>query len=95
MMPPRLSIIVTAHNCATRLQDTLDSIVASAGNTLSSCEIILVNDASEDDTQAIIERFAAVYPQTRHQQTRLRNIGQVRNHAVAQARGLYFNGRWR
>ena len=89
MMPPRLSIIVTAHNCATWLQDTLDSIVASAGNTLSSCEIILVNDASEDDTQAIIERFAAVYPQTRHQQTWLRNIGQVRNHAVAQARGDY------
>ncbi|MFD1800634.1 glycosyltransferase family 2 protein [Mixta tenebrionis] len=85
----RLSIIVTAHNCEKWLQGTLDSIVASAGSALSCCDIVIINDASEDNTQYIIETFAAAYPQVRYQQTSLRNIGKVRNYAVTQARGDY------
>ncbi|QHM73045.1 glycosyltransferase family 2 protein [Mixta intestinalis] len=89
MNSPRLSIIVTAHNCEKWLQGTLNSIVASAGDALPRCEILIINDASEDNTQSIIESFAAVYPQIRHQQTQLRNIGKVRNYAVEQAHGDY------
>jgi glycosyltransferase involved in cell wall biosynthesis len=85
----RLSIIITAHNCGAWLKDTLGSVIASLGAASPRCEIIIINDASDDDSQSIIERFAADYPQVLHQQTQLRNIGKVRNHAVSLAQGDY------
>ncbi|GLR08863.1 glucosyltransferase [Mixta theicola] len=87
--PYRLSVIITAHNCALWLEETLESVIASLADAGSRCEIVIINDASSDDSQAIIERFAATYPHVRHQQTQLRNIGKVRNHAVSLARGDY------
>lgn len=88
-MPYRLSVIITAHNCAGWLAETLNSVIASLAEAGSRCEIVIINDASTDDSQRIIARFAAQYPHVRHQQTQLRNIGKVRNHAVALAQGDY------
>ncbi|MEQ4529784.1 MAG: glycosyltransferase family 2 protein [Mixta sp.] len=85
----RLSIIIAAHNCDAWLKDTLNSVIASLGEASPRCEIIIINDASDDDTQSIIESFAATHPQVHHQQTLFRNIGKVRNHAVSLAQGDY------
>lgn len=88
-MSYRLSVIITAHNCARWLEETLESVIASLADARSRCEIIIINDASTDSSQAIIERFAAHHADVRHQQTQLRNIGHVRNHAVSLAQGDY------
>ncbi len=87
--PPRLSVIITAHNCADWLVETLDSVIASLASVESRCEIVIINDASTDGSQTIIERFAAAHLHVRHQQTQLRNIGKVRNYAVSLAQGDY------
>lgn len=87
--PCRLSVIITAHNCARWLEGTLESVIACLADAWSRCEIIIINDASTDDSQSIIERFAANHAYVRYQQTQLRNIGKVRNHAVSLAQGDY------
>ncbi len=85
----RLSILIAAHNCENYLAATLDSIVASLGSALAETEIIVVNDASLDNTQSIIDDYATRLPQLRCSQTDYRNVGKVRNHAVQLARGDY------
>lgn len=84
-----LSILIAAHNCGDTLADTLDSIVASLGAEAHQAEIIVVNDASTDETQSVIERYAARLPQLRSSHTDYRNVGKVRNHAIGLARGDY------
>lgn len=84
-----LSILIAAHNCGDTLADTLDSIVASLGAEAHQAEIIVVNDASTDETQSVIERYAARLPQLRSSYTDYRNVGKVRNQAVSLARGEY------
>jgi len=84
-----LSILIAAHNCGDTLADTLDSVVASLGTALDQAEIVVVNDASTDATQSIIDSYAARLPQLRSSHTHYRNVGKVRNHAVSLARGDY------
>ena len=85
----QLSILIAAHNCGHYLTGTLDSIVASLGNALSKTEIIVVNDASTDHTQAIVDDYARRLPQLKSSRTDFRNVGKVRNHAVQLASGDY------
>ncbi|HBV38249.1 MAG TPA: glycosyltransferase family 2 protein [Erwinia sp.] len=89
MNSPMLSILIAAHNCAGTLAGTLESVVASLGEAADRAEIVVVNDASTDATQSIIEHYAAQLPQLRSSRTDYRNVGKVRNHAVSLARGDY------
>lgn len=89
MTTPYLSILIAAHNCGDYLAGTLNSIVVSLGDALTRTEIIVVNDASTDNTQAIIDDYAQRIPVLRGFCTDYRNVGKVRNHAVLQARGDY------
>lgn len=57
-----LSILVCARNEADRLQKGLPLLLSQE---LSDFEVILVNDCSTDDTQAIAEAAAAKYPNLR------------------------------
>lgn len=85
----QLSILIAAHNCGDYLTATLDSIVASLGNALLNTEIIVVNDASTDNTQLIIDDYAKRLPQLKSSRTDFLNVGKVRNHAVQMASGNY------
>ncbi|KAB8310523.1 glycosyltransferase family 2 protein [Erwinia endophytica] len=89
MTPPILSILIAAHNCGDFLAKTLDSIIASLGKALVRTEIVVVNDASTDATQTIIDDYALRLPQLRHSYVDYRNVGKVRNHAVKLACGDY------
>ncbi|MFC0141929.1 glycosyltransferase family 2 protein [Erwinia mallotivora] len=89
MTAPCLSILIAAHNCGDYLADTIDSIVASLGESLPRAEIVIVNDASTDNTQAIIDDYAQRLPLLRSFHTDYRNVGKVRNHAVKLACGDY------
>ncbi len=90
MMNPVLSIVVTAHNAEKTLERTLDSIVKAISPGEDACEIVIINDASEDGTSRIISEFAAKNVAfTRYYEVSFRNIGLVRNFAVRHCLGDY------
>ncbi|WP_075183295.1 glycosyltransferase family 2 protein [Pantoea sp. 1.19] len=87
---PLLSVVITAHNSERWLQATLDSIInALTPADLEQCEFIITDDASADGTPAIIAAFTARYRHAFAWQTQFKNIGKVRNFAVARCRGQY------
>jgi glycosyltransferase involved in cell wall biosynthesis len=55
----KVSIVVPVYNVENYLQKCLDSIL---NQTYSNIEIILVNDGSTDESEAIIKSFVASYP---------------------------------
>ena len=56
---PLVSIIVPVYNVEEYLPRCLDSLV---NQTLKDIEIIIVNDGSTDNSQAVIDRYDRVYP---------------------------------
>ncbi|MFA5000617.1 MAG: glycosyltransferase family 2 protein [Candidatus Paceibacterota bacterium] len=85
-MNDKLSIIIPCYNC----QDTLEEAVVSAcqqGLTIPF-ELILVDDASTDKTQEVIEKLARKYPNLGHYQHE-KNLGggATRNTAVQKSTG--------
>jgi dolichyl-phosphate beta-glucosyltransferase len=60
--PPRLSIIIPAHNEARRLPRTLDRLHAYLTEQPYTWEIIVVSNASEDATEDIVRAYAERIP---------------------------------
>ncbi len=56
----KVSIVVPVYNVERYLRKCLESLV---GQTLQEIEIIVVNDGTKDNSQAIIDEFAARYPE--------------------------------
>lgn len=85
---PRVSIGMPVWNGARWLEETLGTLRAQ---TLSDFELIISDNASTDETQAICARHAAEDRRIRHYRNE-RNIGVNRNHVglVALARAEYF-----
>jgi len=84
-----LSVIIAAHNAALTLPATLESLVSAIDSAFADVEVIILNDASEDETQSIIEAWSPRLPGAVNAEVAWRNIGQVRNHAVSLAKGQY------
>lgn len=59
---PLLSIIVPAHNEEQRLPGSLEKIVAFLEQQDYSAEVIVVENASQDNTAGVVEEFMARYP---------------------------------
>ena len=55
----KVSVIVPVYNVEQYLAECLDSLVSQ---TLEDIEILVVNDGSPDNSQAIIDDYAARYP---------------------------------
>ena len=72
---PRASIVIPAYNHAVRLRRAVDSALAQ---TLAA-EVVVVDDASTDETPAVIaeyaERVTAVRARSRGGPARARNVG--------------------
>lgn len=73
---PLVSIVVPVFNDADVIAGALDSCLRQ---TLAEIEVIVVDDASTDDTAAIVERYSAMDP-------RVRLIRQEHNASAYQAR---------
>lgn len=81
--PPLVSVIITAYNASRWIAETISSVIAQDFNEY---EIIVVNDGSTDDTEAVVSRFGE-----KVQCIRKPNGGQpsARNVGIRAARGKY------
>jgi glycosyltransferase involved in cell wall biosynthesis len=80
-----VSIISPTFNCATYIEETIRSVLAQS---YSNWEMIIVDDASTDATQSIVEAFA---------DERIRYFRNPANSGAAYSRNLALrqaNGRW-
>lgn len=82
-----ISVIVPVYNVAAYLPKCLDSILAQ---TYQKLEIILVDDASTDDSSVICDRYAMQDPRIRvlHKNVN-EGLGAARNSGMALATGTY------
>jgi GT2 family glycosyltransferase len=84
---PRVSVLMTTHNGAALLAESLDSILSQR---FDGFELIVVDDASTDATPALLADYAAREPRLRVLRPD-RNLGVVgaRNHGFTACRGAY------
>ena len=84
---PLVSVIIAAHNVEKYLSQCLDSLVHQ---TLKNIEIIVVNDASTDNSLAIMQEYRSRYPTLRVVDCK-KNLGlaSVRNIGMRVAKGRY------
>ncbi|HLX29948.1 MAG TPA: glycosyltransferase [Casimicrobiaceae bacterium] len=83
--PPRVSAIVAVYNGAEHVASAIDSLFHQ---TLSSFEILVVDDGSMDETEDILARYRD--PRIRVLvNDRNRGIARSRNRALREARGHY------
>jgi len=87
MVKSLISITMPAYNAAKTISESINSVLAQ---TYPHWELIVVNDASQDDTGDIIASFAAAHPNI-HQINNPTNQGvsNTRNIALSHATGKY------
>lgn len=83
-----LSIITPVYNTAKYLRDCLDSLL-DQGVSYDTYEIISINDGSTDDSAAILDEYAAKYPNLRVVHKINEGVSVARNVALDMARGKY------
>jgi glycosyltransferase involved in cell wall biosynthesis len=79
-----VSIIVPTHNRALQLKETVDSIL---NQTYSNFEIIIVSDASTDDTKNVVANFKDERIRFFELPSNLRLPSRVRNFGASKAEG--------
>ncbi len=85
---PRVSVIMTACNAEATVEQALRSIL---GQTHANIEVILVDDASTDETNAVLTRIAASDPRVRlFRNTRNSGTYVSKNLALGIMSGGYF-----
>lgn len=84
---PLLSVIVAVYNVGKYLRQCLDSLV---NQTLTNIEIIVVNDASTDNSAQIINSYKSSYPNLRVINCDFnKGLASVRNIGLRAAKGRY------
>jgi len=86
MNPPLVSILIPAFNAGQWIEETLHSALAQ---TSANCEIVIVDDGSQDDTLARVQTFITQHPTAHIRIKTQKNAGAcaARNHALQLARG--------
>lgn len=82
----RFSILIPVYNTEKTLARCLDSLV---NQQFSDYELLLINDGSTDNSDAICRAYANAYPQIRYFQKENGGVSAARNLGLAQARGAY------
>lgn len=81
---PLVSVLIPAYNAGTWLRETIESVL---GQTWPRLEIIVVDDGSQDGTQAVAKEFAKYGVVVRSQANA--GPGSARNEALALSSGEY------
>lgn len=85
--PDLISVVIPTRNRSERLQRALRSAQAQRWRNI---EIIVIDDASSDDTPALLEDLSAEDPRIRHARNDLpKGGGAARNAGIALAHGTY------
>ncbi len=72
---PKISVVVTCYNCRDYIAEAIRSV---AGQTLGGFECVIVDDASTDDSVAVIQRTLDELNDARFSLVRLdKNVGQT------------------
>jgi glycosyltransferase involved in cell wall biosynthesis len=90
MSTPTVSVVIPAYNQASLLARLLDSLAAMQDSP--SFEVIVVDDASPDDTGAAVAAWIAAHPEVAcryFRQERNQGPGAARNRGVEEARGEF------
>jgi glycosyltransferase involved in cell wall biosynthesis len=74
---PRLSICISTYNRSSRLALSLARVVVEASAHRDTVEVLVVDNASTDDTQAVAESFAREFPVRYHRNPK--NVGMLGN----------------
>jgi len=83
----KVSVIVPVYNTERYLKKTLDSLIAQS---IDDYEIIVVNDGSKDNSQAIIDEYAKKYPKLiKAYYKKNGGLGSARNYGLQYATGEY------
>lgn len=85
-----LSIVVPVYNTENYLRDSLNSIIKSLPKKLkNNCEILVINDGSSDNSEAIIKEYENKYKFIKYIYQKNKGLGNVRNVALKNVRGKY------
>ncbi len=95
--PPLISVVVPAYNHGKYLKDAINSLIggptslgAHPGQTLQSFEVIVVDDASEDDTPAVMAELASEWQGIRYIRHKTnRGTPAANNTGIKAANGQY------
>ncbi len=82
----KVSVIVPVYNTEKYLAKCLDSLV---NQTLKDIEIIVVNDGSPDNSQNMIDLYAAEFPQVKAFKKPNGGLGDARNFGIDRAKGEF------
>lgn len=81
-----ISVIIPTYNRAQKLEETVKSVEASAQGM--TCEVLLVDDNSQDLTPSVASRLSATYGNIRYFRNDFnRGPAAARNRAIVEARG--------
>lgn len=85
----KVSVVVPVYNVEKYLEKCLDSLVCQ---TIDSLQIIVVNDGSKDNSQEIIDRYVALYPNKVFGYEKINGgLGDARNYGMKFADGEYIS----
>lgn len=83
---PRVSVIVPCYNQARYVAECLDSVL---DQTFKDYEIIIVNDGSTDNSEAVIRSYVKKYKNIKLINQPNQGVVAARNNAIAKAGGKY------
>ncbi len=81
-----LSIIIPCYNSETFIAGTLNSLVSQ---NLADCEVIVVNDGSNDGTSRIVKKFIDQYSEIRLIDKENEGVSVARNVGIKEAHGKF------
>lgn len=85
---PFFSIIMPVYNTEVYVAETLDSILQQDADLLERTEIIIINDGSPDNSEAVCLEYAQKYPQLiRYILQENQGVSAARNRGISEARG--------
>lgn len=87
MRQPRVSVLIPNYNCARYLPEAIESVLKQ---DFPNFELLLIDNASTDDSLRVIQRYAALDPRIRFEANPT-NLGAVPNwnRCLAEAKGEY------
>ena len=86
--PPKVSVIMPVYNAERYLQASIDSILRQ---TYQDFEFIIVNDGSTDNSQVIIDHYAAIDNRIIAIKQSNKGVVSTANHAISLAKGEYIS----